>query len=249
MTVTWDRKNLHNAHGYASATGALIAFPASGSGSYSYGEVRHLTGDRKGDTGHDHWALLGAPLAAVGTPDHVIKRRLHALPGSIPFASWDDLVYWARQTLGVDGWDCLSGTNYWTPVPGSTAAPCMETVRHGDARMSSYGTCAKPIKENGLCGQHAAVVRRRTEAAQERQAHKEQEDANHRIAADAVEALAKFALEGRDVPGVKASCDYDSYRSERMPGGYNGRVSLHAEDLLAILREVGWRREAMGDVG
>lgn len=132
---------------------------------------------------------------------------------------------------GVLHWKRVDG-HWWVPdLKGkSTARPCCVRVNRGDSRWSQYGPCGKPIKEDGKCGMHNRQIAKQAEAEQAYKDKRARSDAGSRIAKDAVEALG--------ARGIPAVVNYESGYKASDFHGYDGRVKIHAEDLLALLRKI-----------
>lgn len=129
------------------------------------------------------------------------------------------------KALGIQHWKRRDG--YWIPDPkgASEDRPCCKPVSSGD-RWPHHFPCDKPIKTDGLCGIHARQVQKRVESNEKYDNDRARSEAGHRIARDAVGALDKRA--------IKAGINFTTGASF----GYDGKVVVHGEDILALLRRV-----------
>jgi hypothetical protein len=122
----------------------------------------------------------------------------------------------------------------WVPVPPEEAQrPCSEKVYRSQGRApGTTHPCARPALDGDtLCGLHRGGRNRAAAAEAERAQANDRSLSNRQIAEDAVAELAALDIKGK--------ANFEIHGS----GSYDGRVKVHAEDLLALLREVREFRE------
>lgn len=156
-----------------------------------------------------------------------------------PFATFDDAAAFIERVYSLEpGW-AREKHGRWVPKAGSTDRPCGESTYRSEGLSTTHGTCDLRRKPGeAKCGRHLTVDRKAAERRADEQEKAAQSDAGKSIAADAIEAL-----KARD---IVAGLDYEPYRSARSPGGYTGRVTVHAEDVLAMVRRLAHLEEVVG---
>lgn len=162
-------------------------------------------------------------LAAGEKPASLLNRRPHV------FVTFDDLDAYARKHHGVVGWrhDKWDG---WHPAdPDTGDRPCGVTITNR-GRISRFSVCGKRRKKGlEICGHHDAHARRRAERAAASREQSERSDSGLAIAEDAVQALATI--------DVAASTHYQRPWGSGL-GSYTGEVLVHAEDVMALVKEL-----------
>lgn len=140
------------------------------------------------------------------------------------------------KATGVEHWIRKGG--YWIPDPKgkSDKRPCCKGVSTNE-RWSHHGPCEQAIKEDGLCGTHLRQISESKRKDDEWKAKQARSDSGKRIAQDGVDALEKR--------GIKAGVHYHSAHKFE-DSGYTGKVTVHAEDLLALLRRLDHLEEVHG---
>lgn len=197
----------------------VIIFPRhEGSGSYRDGELCYVAAARP-----------GRKIPETGTEKRGLFRENES-----PWVSFNEAATFLRsryKTLADCGFTHWKGA--YLPTSDGTDVPC---------GLRGYNFCSRPIKTNGMCGQHAAAAtRRETEAVAKAEATA---DAQER--SDAGERIAKDALTALDGTGIEAEAVAHGY-----PRRYTGEVTMHAEDLLALTRlldytDPNWRERIPG---
>lgn len=179
--------------------------------------------------GPDGWrAYYVLPLGGSAMTDRTVSKT---------FDTWEDFARWAEDRHGITGWKRESRSGHYLPSLASNDVPCDVHTAVDEGRWTRFGRCdnrRKPGEE--MCGMHLAHKRKAEEKAQAERERAERVEAAKAIASDAMEAL--------KARGIDSRLEYKPYYSASNPGGYTGGVSIHAEDLLAMLRKLE-RAEAM----
>lgn len=148
-------------------------------------------------------------------------------PGNVwdckPFASWDDLVAWARAEHGILRWEHVPGSYGWIG----------HTDRVDDARPCTR--CPNAAKRDGLCGVHANAASRRAARdrrwSEERAAETERRDRARETCA-ALEDTRQALLAA--IP-FEIDLVHDGYhRGDGPSPECAGRLSIHGEHARAL---------------
>lgn len=150
------------------------------------------------------------------------------------FPDWAALSAWVEERYGEVGWKRDGRTARYEPSTTHHDVPCDITTAVSEGRWTRFGRCTNRIKDgNEKCGLHLAHERKAAEREAASNARKQRSDAAQAIAQDAVAALASQGIEAR------AHYHTDS--------GYTGKVTVHAEDVLALLRKLAHAEEILGE--
>ena len=92
---------------------------------------------------------------------------------------------------------------------------CRERVNRGDARWSNFEPCGRPVKDDGLCGLHLSVRRRRAERDAAGNARRQRDEELQREAERLGATL-----------GIEVTLEYNAFRDG---GGYTGDFVVPAD--------------------
>ena len=106
---------------------------------------------------------------------------------------------------------------------------CIELVK-GSGSWSEYRECGKPVKEDGLCGRHLGVKRRRDKNNRADEQASEASKANQKRANRACDVLRGL--------GIDAKPEYVSGYTNAASSGYSGKVILDPASLTAVSVEL-----------
>lgn len=113
------------------------------------------------------------------------------------------------------------------PEVGVEATVCQETTNRGDHRWAIFEKCGKPVKEDGLCGLHLSVRKRRQDGAAKYRANK---DADAAMNAEAKALGEKLGIEvrGEFLPFSKSSARSWSANTFVVPADWLRSISAQA---------------------
>lgn len=184
----------------------------------------------------DGWVV---EVDAAVLPADSDSRGLSQQRNRPAFDTWADAVAWL-DSCGVRpaGWKRVKGGDY-VMDPSGTDTPCDRPTTGGDSRWPIYTRCDKRRKPGeDACGLHLAADRKAAERTAARKAERERSEAGSQIAEDAIEALAGL--------GIDAQRHYQVPLGSGM-GRYTGKVTVHAEDVLALVRRLSDAAALLGE--
>lgn len=165
---------------------------------------------------HAPWCLY-APVGKKFKPEKDVEERLpySMEPGQCHvFPTFDEAAEWAKENLGIPGWK----RDRWGGYHPS------ETANDRACIGMSWRVCTNKRKPGEtMCGVHLGVVRRDVEWKQKWADRIERDGANSAIQKDAIAA--------GEALGLKVSRSHGAH------------VGMHAEDFLALCRELSELRE------
>lgn len=194
-----------------------------------------ITGMSGSDYRDGQLALWGvvAPSHVTFTPEpneriNFSKDRYHV------FVTFADAAKWCFDHYGIIGFkrDKFGG---YHPSTTDHDVACGRHIHRTEGRSFSVWPCDRLSVDGGECKLHRSLTERqetkRAAEAEAERVRKERSTSGQRIAKDAIDALAEEE--------ITATPDWNR-------GGYNGRVSVHAEDVLTMVRELRRLREILG---
>lgn len=209
-----------NSHDVWRERGGVMLLSRTSSGGYDAG--------RGVDGGAWNWTMYPRAGRAFNRPGS-LKVPLHMTSGTLGFESFEAAARWAREHLDIAGWKRDKHGGYHEDVSG-TDVPCDREVSRSWGRVSAWGRCDNKRKAGqGACGLHLGADERAIKKGQVAREKRERSEAGERIAKDGVSALAEIEVKAR-------AYYHQAHRFE--DSGYTGEVRVHAEDVLALVREV-----------
>lgn len=189
-----------------------------------------ITGMSGGDYRDGQLALWGvvAPNHVTFSPEpneriNFDKDRYHV------FVTFADAAKWCLDHYGIIGFkrDKFGG---YHPSTTERDMACGRHMHRTEGRSFSVWPCNRLSVDGGECKLHRSLIERNNAKRSAERIREERSTSGQRIAQDVIDALAEEKIE--------ASADWSR-------GGYNGRVSIHAEDVLTMIRELRRLREIL----